>query len=383
MAIAAVPLFTSSFETQLDDLLMRICVELQLDETRRKLAETSYQAAGEWLESQELVARLRPTIYPQGSVLLDTTVKPLVGDEYDLDLVCELACATSFFASPVDALDLIERVLRSNRVYEPLIERMNRCIRLNYARKFHLDILPACRDLMRGGTCILVPDRRLQNWTPSNPKGFGSWFDEKARKIFLRMTVEKAAPIPEQQPARSKPPLKLCVQLWKRARDIHYRNNADAAPISVVLTTIAGLVYRGEQSVNAALGHILEETVKAVGLAQPRLIVLNPSNQGEDLSERWDSKPQAYREFVRGVTDFEARWKALSNLRGIDKAARALEQLFGEDLTRTVIEKQTRDVETARKRNELGAQKRSGILGSLAAGSAVAVRPNTFYGEET
>jgi len=40
MAVAAAPFFTESFESQIDDLLLRICVELQLDETRYKLAES-------------------------------------------------------------------------------------------------------------------------------------------------------------------------------------------------------------------------------------------------------------------------------------------------------------------------------------------------------
>ncbi len=45
MAVATVPFFTESFASQLDDLLFRICIELQLDETRYKLAETHYHAA--------------------------------------------------------------------------------------------------------------------------------------------------------------------------------------------------------------------------------------------------------------------------------------------------------------------------------------------------
>ena len=89
--------FTETPQTYIDDLLFRICVELQLDETRRKLAEASYRSVGALLESQPAIAALRPTIYAQGSIRLDTTVKPLAGDEFDLDVVCE-------FAAPHDIL---------------------------------------------------------------------------------------------------------------------------------------------------------------------------------------------------------------------------------------------------------------------------------------
>jgi len=68
-------------------------------------------------------------------------------------------------------------------------------------------------------------------------------------------------------------------------------------------------------------------------------------NQEEDFSERWDARPQAYREFVNGVTEFEAQWKALLETRGVDKVARALERLFGEELAKRVVESQTRDIE--------------------------------------
>ena len=369
MATAPASFFTESFETQLDDLLMRICIELQLEDNRYKLAVASYQAVGKWLESQSLVMRLRPTIYPQGSMLLDTTVKPLLGDEYDLDFVCEFICGTTFFREPAEALNLIERSLRANGAYDPMVERMNRCVRLNYAREFHMDILPACKDTQNGGTCILVPDRRLHDWTPSNPKGFGAWFSDRARQVFLRTLLEKAAPIPAQQNAERKPPLKLCVQLWKRWRDVRYKGNPDTAPISIVLTTLAGLIYRGERSVAAAIGNILEETANAARTTHPRLVVLNPSNHDEDLSERWDSNSGSYREFVKGVIEFESQWKALAQARGIDKVARALEGLFGAEIAKRVVEKQTRDIEAARSRNEIGMRKGSGIITGLVSSS--------------
>lgn len=381
MATIATPRFTESFEAQIDDLLMRICLELQLDETRYKLAEANYQAVGKWLESQNLVAQFKPTIYPQGSMLLGTTVKPLFGDEYDLDFVCELICGTTFFRHPADALNVIEQALRASSVYVPMVERKNRCIRLNYAHDFHMDILPACKDPQNGGTCILVPDVRLSDWTPSNPKGFGHWFHESARKVMVRTLMDKAAPIPIREPAERKPPLKLCVQLWKRWRDIHYKSNPEVAPISIVVTTLAGLIYRGEQSVVRAMGNILDETAKAARSANPRLVVLNPSNSDEDLSERWDSNPNAYLQFVSGMSEFDAQWKALDQVRGIDKIARILERMFGEEIAKRVIEKQTRDIEASRTRNELGIKKASGIITGLGSAAVERIRPNTFYGD--
>jgi hypothetical protein len=382
MSSATLPRFTESLEAQIDDLLMRICVELQLDETRYKLAETNYRAVGDWLESQIQVAHLKPTIYPQGSMLLNTTVRPLIGDEYDLDFVCELICGTAFFRDAAAALNLVEQALRANRNYDSIVERKNRCIRLNYAHNFHMDILPACKDPKNGGTCIVVPDTRLRAWTPSNPKGYAVWFGDRGRQFLARTMLEKAAPLPALQTVEHKSPLQLCVQLWKRFRDVRYKSNTELAPISIVLTTLAGLIYRGEQSVVTAMGNILEETANAASLNHPRLVVLNPSNRDEDLSERWDSRPDAYREFVNSVTEFDSQWKALSQIRGLDKIARALERLFGEEIAKRVVEKQIRDIEASRSRNEIGLTKNLGIVTGLATAAVQRIRPNTFYGDQ-
>jgi len=381
MAIAPAPFFTESPEAQIDDLLLRIGVELQLDETRYKLAESHYQAVGRWLETDATLARHKPVIYPQGSVRLNTTVKPLLGDEYDLDFVCELACQPSFFERPVDLLNVIERRLRQNETYRPKVQRMNRCIRLNYEHQFHMDILPGCQDPNNGGTCILVPDRQLQQWKPSNPKGYVAWFDARASQRFVAQLLEKAEPIPDQEAAQEKPPLKLSVQLLKRWRDVRYRNNPDLAPISIVLTTLAGQIYRGERSIAISIANTLSGIINLVNQNHPRLVLSNPSNPGEDLTERWDEHSDAYRAFVRSIGEFDAEWKALLRTRGIDKVTTALERLFGEEIARNVVEKQARDIEAARARNELGMKKGAGIITTLAGSSAVPVRPNTFYGD--
>ncbi len=381
MAATAPSLLTEPFG--IDDLLMRICVDLQLDDTRHGLANTHYQGAWKWLEADgSPVAALKPTIYPHGSMKLGTTVRPPMGEEYDLDFVCELACHPTYFAHPVAALDLIERRLRDRDIYRTMIERMNRCIRLNYEHDFHMDILPACRDPKNGGTCILVPDRKLEEWKPSNPKGYVAWFNSRSHQLRLDELLHKAEAIPAQEGAEEKSALKLCVQLLKRWRDLRYKSDCDVAPISIVLTTLAADVYQGERSIAQALADILSGISARNRTSYSRVKVLNPSNTGEDLSEKWDSNPEAYREFVRGISEFEAQWKAVMQTRGLDRVCRILENLFGEEITKKVVEKQARDIEAARSRGELGMKKGSGIIAGLAGAAVIPVRRNTFYGDE-
>jgi Second Messenger Oligonucleotide or Dinucleotide Synthetase domain len=375
--------FNHSFETQLDDLLMRICVGLQLEETRHERAEAKYHAVGRLIEVHPLIAMLNPSLHPQGSMALGTTVRPLIGDEYDLDFVCEFECDAQRFKRPVDALNLVEGALMESAVYRPMVTRKNRCIRLKYERDFHMDVLPACKDPQRGGTCVLVPDRKLEAWTPSNPKGYVAWFGQRARHRLARPLLGKAESIPDREDADEKAPLKLCVQLLKRWRDIRYKNNPRLAPISIVLTTLAAHCYRGEQSVALAMESILRDIAELANTSVPRLVVLNPSNPNEDLSERWSREAGTYNEFVAAMNDLRGQWHALLHTRGIDKVAKALERMFGEELTKQIIEKQARDVEGARARNQLGITRTSGIITGVSGSSVVPIRRNTFYGERS
>lgn len=381
MATAPSLSFTTSPEAQLDDLLMRICAALQLDDTRYQLANQSYEAVGQWLESHPDIARLEPGIYSQGSMRLNTTVRPMQGDEYDLDLVCEFSCGPQAFRQPTHALDIVELALRDSALYRPMLSRKKRCMRLSYQHKFHLDILPACHDPRDHGTRILVPDRETKAWTPSDPKGFAAWFHAQSGHLLIKQLLARGEPLPDKEHLERKAPLKLCVQLLKRNRDVRYNGSLGPKPISIVLTTLAGQFYGGESSISAAMSRILSNIVAATRSSRPRLVVLNPTNPHEDLSERWDAEPAAYREFVNYSGELDAVWTQMLRLQGIQKLTMALKQLFGEEIATGAVEGQTREIEAARSRKQLGMHKASGIITSASAPSAVPIRANTFYGE--
>jgi hypothetical protein len=155
VALDAASLIEASSTQILDDVLIRICDLMQLSSTQFSLAEQHYHAICEWLGARESVLYLyQPDLYPQGSVALGTTVRPQRGDEYDVDLVCELAIDPKSVTRPVQLLDLIEARMRESERYRNRLERKKRCLRVNYEHDFHLDILPGCPDEEAGGTCL-------------------------------------------------------------------------------------------------------------------------------------------------------------------------------------------------------------------------------------
>lgn len=369
--------------SQLDDLLRLVCEDLQLPPSRYDDAVNRYQAVCNWLEAEgSAVAIFNPTIYPQGSMKIGTTVRLFGGDEYDLDFVCEFRFRVNNLKSPLQILKLLESRLRQHEIYRSILEMKNRCVRLNYANEFHLDILPACPNPGEGGSCLFVPDRESHSWKHSNPKGYADWFESRCelalnRLIESRRLMAKAEPIPPQEAAEEKAILKRVVQLLKRWRDVRYQWEPKIAPISMVLTTMAAEAYSGEQTVTEAMTSVLNNFVSAIASGKPRVHVLNPANPKEDLSERWNDATQ-YRAFVHGITELQGEWSKALATTGIQNVANQLEHLFGEPV-KTAVKRQAKTLQELREKSALRIAQ-GGLLTSVPA-AGIRVRPNTFHGK--
>ena len=369
---------TESFTLQLDDLLQRICIELQIPPSQHSQAEDRYITIGRWLSADgSALADYDPIIYPQGSLRIGTTVKPLARQEFDLDLVCELRADWRLFKPAVKLLNMVEARLKEHEIYRKMYERKNRCIRLCYANDFHLDILPACPDKLSGGTCLVVPDREANDWKPSNPKGYAGWFEAKA--VYTVPTFKQAIePLPDHEEVYEKPPLKRVVQLLKRWRDIAYARTPELAPISIVLTTLAASHYRQQDSVYSALVQIVDGIIASIP-ATGRLKVCNPSNEKEDLSERWDDS-KMYQAFVVGIVDLRKQLLLLGQQKNMIDGAEILQQLFGKEFIEKAFTKQAKAIEGARSVHRLAVAKSTGTIISVVTPNSTPIRQNTFYG---
>lgn len=376
MAVAS-PFVVPAASPALDELLALICDELQITAARHKDAEDRYHKIAEWLDAEDSpLRRFSPTIYPQGSMAIGTTVKPVGRIEHDLDMVCEFRADLSFLKDAMFVLNSLEARLKAHHQYKLMLKRKKRCVTVEYANEFHLDILPAKPDAAAGAECVVVPDRKLECWMPSNPRGFAQWFLGRAA-LRIGYATDKAAaaaaPIPSQERTENKAVLKLAVQLWKRWRDVRYGTSSQA-PRSIILTTLAGLHYGGEQSVVEALILILARVSASIPTTG-RLVVQNPMNRDEDFSESWNDA-STYRAFLDGLRELQDQLLALLPLRG-PELAKALERLFG-DYVKPAYDKHTERISAARQNHTL----KVGALGALTTSAAgIAVKPNTFFGE--
>ncbi len=366
-----------SREAQLDDLLALICEELQLPPSWHDTAERRYHAVCDWLESEGSPLRqFRPALYPQGSFRIGTTVRPIGREEFDLDLVCELALGPQEH-DPLQVLDAIEHRLAAHETYRPMLKRLRRCVRLVYASQFHLDVLPARPETPQNGTRIRVPDRKLQCWMPSNPKGYAAWFEARGSLAIVTL-ARKAEPVPGQQPASEKSSLQRTVQLLKRWRDLVYHDDVERAPRSIVLTTLAAHAYAGEPSTSQSLTAVIDRMLgMTAGRIEP-LPVYNPANEGELLSEKWRDDPASYHGFVAQLGRLQARW-AEALKAPIPTLAGILDELFGEE-TKRAFRHQSERITAAREQGILRSTLGSGLLTTAAIRSAPVPR-NTFFGD--
>jgi hypothetical protein len=321
--------------TYLDALLEEVCIALQLTDGQFDLAERRYHVIGDWLAADgSVLASFSPRVYPQGSIALQTTVRPRrdhdENAEFDIDLVCEL---DAFHLTPMQLFNLVGQRLAQHETYRRMLEPLKRCWRLNYQGEFHLDVLPAVPDPARGRSSVCVPDRDLRGWCPSNPRGFAQWFNERA--AFRALVERKAEPLPPNDTALVRPPLKRVVQLLKRRRDMFF-GASDLAPRSVVLTTLAALGYQPVPSVSDMLGPILEQ-LRVVGGGGVAPAVPNPTNQAENFAEAWQRNPAAFAAYRRFVDAFAMEWKEVSGLSGYVAIQQRLGQLFGEEPTRRAV----------------------------------------------
>lgn len=370
-------------ETQLDDLLERMAEEVQLDATRYERMKSSYEAVKSWIEEDEKFFKpYKYDVYPHGSVRILTTVKPIGRDEFDLDIVIHLKSSWSQH-TPQRIYKELKRRLEEHEKYKSMLEAKNRCLRLNYSGDFHMDILPGIQENEFDNNKIKVPDRELGGWVSSNPRGYADWFIARAKQSkvpLIKKVMNQAETIPADD-FNSKRPLQRAVQLIKRYRDIFFEKDDTYKTGSIILTTIAGQFYEGEESVFETVDNIITKILSKVNQPLSRFKVLNPVNAAEDFTDKWETEPKYYEAFKKFVNHLHGEWQKLKQDHGIPEEGNILKGLFGNDVFNKAQTGQTAVLEGLRKSNSLGAIRRNGVLSAASAVGTATIKANTFFGE--
>lgn len=308
-----------------EDISLIAAVELlELPPGAYEKAKARYVSLGEWLGRDEsTLAHNDPHIFVQGSFGLGTAIRPLLeGEGYDLDLSCKLRKGVSRGShSQAQFKEMVRVELEGYReakqIQEPLEEK-HRCWRLYYQDEmsFHLDIVPGVPldDSRKRVLCVamesigvesvvasdvaelavyITDDRSTSyrvisdDWLLSNPDGYCKWFESKSRNSLQPVMSLEDLRLDDVPFYVRKTHLQRAVQLLKRHRDVMYRDNDDAKPISVIITTLAGHDYAGSATLREALTCSLG-TLSAF-VASDANVVVNPVNPDENFADRWET----------------------------------------------------------------------------------------------
>lgn len=389
----------------MDALLLRyfaqICESLDIPPSRWERAKQTYEALGRILtDPMNPLARFKPSVYPQGSARLHTTIRPIQGDEFDIDLICELLAMQGHSVAEIFAA--VRAAIEGQKVYAGKVSIHNRCVRISFAGDFHLDITPGVPDREHEPENILITDRPTSSLKDSNPKDYcDQWFKRIAavpprirsappRTSGLEAMLESRASVePVKDPKAMRAILIRIIQLFKRHRDVTWGESKDA-PISAIITTTAAWAYAdlclGEfDSPYDLILAIAEALPSKLG---PQVLVNgvfvhtcpNPANPRENFADKWPRKPQRQEAFFRWQKSLVAYLRDLRSTggQGADVLQRKLAAGFGRELVDRLTISQAQDLKQ---------KAATGIVGITAAGlilpkksAAIEIRPQTFHG---
>jgi hypothetical protein len=372
----------------------RICQSLELTRTQQENARDRYESVGEWLAKSPSNLLHGVTIYPQGSIALGTTVRPIGHNEHDVDLVCFMPALSE--AMPPDLVKCaVGERLRENAYYAKILEEKRRCWRLNFAGEFHMDITPSIQNVHCQNGGELVPDKALKSWKPTNPRGYRDLFERRAsiKPNIARLRAEFAADSGSVEALPTldgnKDVLRRAVQVAKRHRDIYFlKRDCDLAPISVIVTTLlarsyemcaTNRVYDNGYDLLLDTVHLMKVYVETdVVNGHKHWLVRNETTEGENFAEKWNSDtrlPKAFYDWHDAlVTTIETTDAAL----GLDELSRQLSASFGEEPATAALRSFTDTVSAGRVSKTLGVGRGVGL--ATAASTIIPVRANTFFG---
>lgn len=79
-----------------EKLLSQLADEIDITESQEGAVRRAYTNVAEWLNQKDTkIAKHKVHIFPQGSMMYGTAIKPINEDDYDIDLVCEFKESTN------------------------------------------------------------------------------------------------------------------------------------------------------------------------------------------------------------------------------------------------------------------------------------------------
>lgn len=372
-----------SLDQMLSTLLDGAVEVLDISPDLHDTAVERYEEVGTWLAEHGSPGW---RIYPQGSFRLGTVVRPSTPrGEYDIDLVCWL---------PLQHKSTTQEKLKQ-RVGDQLtayckwkqdqgdtdgpksLEPRRRCWTLGYPG-FHLDVLPAIPDEDHPSTGIRLTDKDLREWQRSNPIGYGDWFQQRS-ELSRRILEKRHAHVADVPTWLVRSPLQRVVQILKWHCMITFAKDPDNRPPSILITTLAGHAYSGEEDLFTAVRGVLDNMTGFIEKRDGEWWVPNPAHEEENFTDKWNEYPERREAFHAWFNEIATTVTELASMeaKGLDVVFERLARSFAPDPVRRSYERYAARAGVATG-NRMGA---TGLLSPTATGPRKT--KNTFYGQHS
>ncbi|MEA2369944.1 MAG: hypothetical protein QOH12_338 [Solirubrobacteraceae bacterium] len=271
---------------------------------------------GPLMSSDELI--------PQGSYAQKTIIKPLPAHEFDVDALVPMQEQPD--AEPRDYISQLYSAFRSSGTYRSKVSRKTRCVTLQYANDFHIDLVPY---IERGGRRYIT-NRHDNRFELTNPERFTEWLDEQSR-----VTGEQLIAV---------------IRLMKYLRDFKQTFTAR----SIILTTLLGgrvnfVNLIGDPGyytdVPTTLVNIVADLDTYLQANPCTPVLLDPGGTGEDFSHRWDDTQ--YQNFRARIHRYSALMSEAFNEADAENSERLWQGIFGSNFTAPPIQKRALLLEAA------------------------------------
>ena len=281
--------------------------EVNLNQTRLDRLQTAVGAVDAYLKDN-LPGYQK--MEPQGSYALQTLIKPVDdNDEYDADIQVVMNPNPSW--RPKDYLDAVYDTLRKNETYADKLRRKTRCITVDYAGDFHLDVVPRVTFDGKHHVC----NGATNQFEVTDGTGYREWFNDKNRITGGN--------------------LKRVARLLKYLRD--HKNNYTVK--SILLTTLVGNVIYPSDEGTEGVSTVADTLVTVLSRMDDYLRqhpnmpqIRNPVLSTETFNRHWDQA--RYANFRSKFHSHAETARRAAREPSSEKAIKARQGLFGQGFGR-------------------------------------------------
>lgn len=293
-----------------DDFLVSV---VNLNQTRIDRLKDHVDAILSTIESFEIYSEILLDSKPQGSWAHKTIIKPASATiGFDADIVVFVNPHNDW--EPSDYIENLYKEFKSHGTYTDKVSRKTRCVTIQYANDFSIDIVPCIKRF--GSEWILNRSESVEEQT--NSKGFIDWFFNKNSYTGNNQLIK-------------------VIRLLKYLRDVKKTFSVK----SILFTTLIGqLISSGDldgaefTDIPTSLRTIVTRLDRYLQSMPYMPEIVNPSLVSESFTRHWDQdKYENFRSCIRRYAEWiEDAYTEAERSKSILK----WRKVFGDDFAKSV-----------------------------------------------